>query len=123
MNSKLKQPVLLLFSIAGLAVSLFLVRTELSEPGFCPPFFGVPACFLISAAFALIALSVFIRKNHYSILIFHIGFLPGFIMGLTFSIKNLIAGGVCPVLLGIPLCYVSLVVFLFLGIFRMYFWD
>ena len=123
MNKKINHIMLIIISIAGFAVSIFLVKQELSTSGFCPPFLGIPACHLISAAFALIFLSVFIRKSHLSILVFHTGFVPGLIMGINFSIRHIISGGVCPGFNGIPLCFVSLAVFILLGIIRIYFWD
>ncbi len=97
------------FSLLGIAFSAYLIVRNLIQPGFCPDFFGIPACYLVLLAFLLVFLSTRMQKG--AAIVFVPGGIIGFVLGIFFSVKELFNVGTCPRLFGIALCYVSLIVF------------
>jgi len=97
------------FSLAGIAFSAYLIVRNLIQPGYCPDFFGIPACYLVLLAFLLVFLSTRMEKG--GAIIFVPGGVIGFVLGMFFSIKEMFTVGTCPRLFNIALCYVSLIVF------------
>src|SRR6056297_509632 len=97
------------FSLAGIAFSAYLIVRNLIQPGYCPDFFGIPACYLVLLAFLLVFLSTRMEKG--AAIIFVPGGVIGFVLGMFFSIKEMFTVGTCPRLFNIALCYVSLIVF------------
>lgn len=108
-----------ILALIGLVISIYLVYTELSNPGFCPPFLGIPACNIVLLGFSFVILSTFISHERVDKLLFFVGTIPGLILAIWFSYNQILGLKQCPRLLNIPLCYGSLIVFgiiLFLGI-------
>jgi len=97
------------FSLAGIAFSAYLIVRNLIQPGYCPDFFGIPACYLVLLAFLLVFLSTRMEKG--GAIIFVPGGVIGFVLGMFFSIKEMFTVGTCPRLFNIALCYLSLIVF------------
>ncbi len=97
------------FALLGIAFSAFLIVRNLIQPGYCPDFFGIPACYLVLLAFLLVFLSTRMQKG--AAIIFIPGGIIGFVLGIFFSVKELFSVGTCPRLFNIALCYVSLIVF------------
>jgi len=97
------------FSLAGIAFSAYLIVRNLIQPGYCPDFFGIPACYLVLLAFLLVFLSTRMEKG--AAIIFVPGGVIGFVLGMFFSIKEMFTVGTCPRLFNIALCYLSLIVF------------
>jgi len=97
------------FSLLGIAFSAFLIVRNLIQQGYCPDFFGIPACYLVMLAFLLVFLSTRMKKG--ASIIFVPGGIIGFVLGMFFSIKEMFNVGTCPSLFDIALCYVSLIVF------------
>ncbi|MDW7668407.1 MAG: hypothetical protein SCJ93_06245, partial [Bacillota bacterium] len=97
------------FALLGIAFSAFLIVRNLIQPGYCPDFFGIPACYLVLLAFLLVFLSTRMQKG--AAIIFIPGGIIGFGLGIFFSVKELFNVGTCPRIFNIALCYVSLIVF------------
>jgi len=108
--------------IAGLAipVTLWLVFSELSSPGFCPalPVLGIPACYAVLLFFLLVLVSQFVRKSSVWKFLFQLGAIPGLFTAVWFSVQQAKGELNCPQLLSLPLCYVSLATFLLLIILQ-----
>ncbi len=93
------------FSIAPLSFS-----TLTGGPS-CPSIYFVPACYIVLAGF--IALLVFSFVKHQAI--FFLGWLPVASIALLASVGEYSRGGICPLSSsGVPLCYYSLGVSVFL---------
>jgi len=99
-----------ILTLIGLVISIYLVYTELSNPGFCPPFFGIPACNILFG-FSLVMLSTFISHDKVDKLLFFVGSIPGLLLAIWFSYNEILGLKECPRIFNIPLCYGSLVVF------------
>lgn len=115
MRSKYRQWIIYL-SLVSIAVTLWLVYSEIRSPGHCPPYpgIGVPACFMVLLFFGLVLLSQYVSKPGTNKLLFHLGAIPGLFTAVWFSVHQVQGAMQCPQLLGIPLCFVALGVFLLL---------
>ena len=97
----------------GLIFSIYLVVSELINSDFCPRIYGIPACYLVLLAFILVFISEILKlllKN----IVFYLGWLIGFILAIWFSFSQIVGIDNCPLLLGIPMCYLSLILFIIL---------
>ena len=102
-------------SFFGILGSTYLTYQELSVGNVCPRFFGVPACYLVLAAYVLILISVVsLRKFFYGT-----GVFLGLLLGVWFSLNHYTGVIVCPEIRNIPLCYVSLLAFAIIFILGM----
>lgn len=113
MQSKYRQWIIYL-SLTSIAVTLWLVASEIRAPGHCPPYpgLGVPACYLVLLYFVLVLVSQFIKRSSLNKLVFHLGAIPGLFTAVWFSVHQAKGELQCPQLLTIPLCYVALATFL-----------
>lgn len=110
MNLDLKQ-YFLFTSFIGLFFSLYLVVSEIFNSGICPKIFGIPACYIVLLAFILVIISNFF-KIFLNYLIFYMGWFIGFILALWFSFSQIVHIDNCPLLFEIPMCYLSLIIFI-----------
>ena len=99
-------------SIIGLLFSIYLVFNDILIGDYCPKFLNIPACIIVLIAFFLVILGNF----NFSINSFlrKIGLAIGLILAIYFSYNQLMNILKCPVILSIPLCYVSLITFIIL---------
>lgn len=97
-------------SLVAIIVSCYLVNMELVTGNFCPRLFSFPACYLVLIAYILVLLSTFIERSSLNKSFFYIGTLSLLAMAIWFSYNQIAGLQDCPVLLGIPLCYASLIV-------------
>ena len=95
----------------GVIVSAYLVIMESYNPGFCPQIIDIPACYPVLVAYILVFVSLFIEKRSARYIIFYLGTLAGLSVAVWFSMGYILNTRACPVLFGIPLCYVSLILF------------
>ena len=109
MNLDLKQ-YFLFTSFIGLIFSVYLVGMDLIHSDFCPKILGIPACYLVLLAFILVIISNFF-KIFLNNLIFYLGWLIGFILALWFSFNQIVRIDNCPLFFEIPMCYLSLILF------------
>ena len=96
-------------SIIGIAFSIYLVVRELFQKGYCPDFFGTPACWLVLLAFVIVFFSTLLKKG--KAILFYPGAILGLILAINFSAKQLLSIDECPKMFNIPLCYVSFLTF------------
>ena len=96
-------------SLLGIAFSIYLVVRELLQKGYCPEFFGTPACWLVLLAFVVVFLSTSMKKG--KSILFYPGALLGLVLAVNFSVKQLLSIDECPALFNVPLCYVSFLTF------------
>lgn len=119
MTGKVIKGLSLILSLGGVAVSLLLVYNEFINSGFCPRFLDMPACIVVLGVFCLSAVaSLFWGRLAAVIKVFSA--VAGLIPAVLFSYRTLSGVGVCPVFMGVPLCFVSLATFavlLILGLF------
>jgi hypothetical protein len=113
MNNKYKSWIIII-SIIGILVSLWLVINELIKSQYCPPLFGIPACYLVLIFFIFVLVSQFIKNIKISSIIFFIGIKLGLATAIWFSVNQLLEKAYCPILFNIPLCFVSFVTFVVL---------
>jgi len=111
----------LIFVIAllGFISALVMVFQEKKNPGYCPKFSHIPACYVVAFAFAFILISRVLILGWLQELFFWGGSAIGLLFGIWFSIRNLRGEKVCPVFLTIPLCYVSFLVFVLLVVLKL----
>lgn len=101
----------------GILSSLLLIINDILSPGFCPKIFSLPACYFVAIAFIFPFLLSFthLRFSHiFSIL----SLSSGIIMGMYFSYRKLAGIGYCPLFFSIPLCYVSIIIFIILTLLQ-----
>lgn len=96
---------------AGLAVSILLVYNNFRQPGYCPAFLNLPACWLVLLAFMLVLIAAFL-KGRLSDILFYPGVFIGLDLAVWFSFHQVMGLKACPKYLNFPLCYVSLLTFL-----------
>ncbi|SHI84610.1 hypothetical protein SAMN02745751_01191 [Dethiosulfatibacter aminovorans DSM 17477] len=96
-------------SVIGIVFSIYLVVRELLDKGYCPDFFGTPACWLVLLAYVLVFLSTLMKKG--KSILFYPGALLGVILAVNFSARQLFSIEDCPQIVDVPLCYVSFIIF------------
>lgn len=110
---------ILLYISSGLGalVSAYLVIMETYSPGSCPLILDIPACYPVLVSYILVFVSFFMDKRSARYIIFYLGTLSGLAVAVWFSAGKASGTRTCPELLGIPLCYASLALFLIILIF------
>ena len=114
-QNKRKNPLLriILYVCSGLGAlfSAYLVIMETYNPGFCPGLIDMPACYPVLVCYMLVFVSLFIDKRSARYIIFYLGTFTGLAVAVWFTAGKVSGVRVCPQILGVPLCYVSLVLF------------
>lgn len=103
----MKKLTLKILSAVGILVSIYLVVNDVISPGYCPPFWVIPACYLVLLSFLGIFISFFMKNRVVKDLFFWISGSFGLILAIYFSINQLMGLKECPPFVGIPLCFVS----------------
>lgn len=116
-ENKALRILLFISTLTGIVFSVYLVVSEIYSPGFCPLLFNIPACYLVLASFVLVFISLFINNAAVRFLIFYIGTLSGLGIAIWFSIGQILGLRQCPVLLNIPLCFGSGILFILIIVF------
>ncbi len=96
-------------SLLAIAISCYLVYMNLVTGDFCPKLFSLPACYLVLIAYILVLISTYIKKHSIQKTYFYLGSVSILLMAIWFTYSQLSGVQDCPVLLGIPLCYASLI--------------
>lgn len=112
-----------IIAVVGIPFTLYLVINELLLPGYCPPYpaIDIPACYLVLLFFLLVLFSRFVKAVRIRNILFFTSCIAGIVTAMWFSTNQIIGNLKCPVILGIPLCYASLLIFsamLFLGLLK-----
>lgn len=74
---------------------------------------NIPACYLVSISFLIIILSEKINSTK-NLLIYYIGSILGLLIAVWFSMMEISNSSICPRLFQIPMCYISLIMFILL---------
>ena len=106
-------------SMLGLFFAVYLVASEIAQPGFCPEFLQIPACYIVLAAFSLVSFSCLVRKRLFNMVLFDMGATVGLVLAIWFSRNQYLGLKECPKLLDIPMCYGSFIIFLSLWVMKM----
>ena len=110
-RNPLRRIILYICSGLGAIFSAYLVIMETYNPGFCPKLIDIPACYPVLVCYILVFVSLFIDKRAARYIIFYLGTFTGLAIGVWFSAGEVTGNRACPELLGIPLCYTSLILF------------
>ncbi len=102
---------LIIFTLIGIIFSVYLVVSEIYNPGFCPKIFNMPACYLVITSFVLVLISLFINRTPGRLIVFYTGALSGLGIAIWFSIGQITGARECPDLFNVPLCFGSGVLF------------
>ena len=108
---------LFIFTLIGIVFSIYLVISEICNPGLCPLLFNIPACYLVLASFILVLISLFINITPVRFLVFYLGALSGLGIAIWFSTGQITGAKECPDLFNIPLCFGSGILFILLIVF------
>lgn len=111
-KSTLPRILLYILSAAGALFSAYLVVMESYDAGFCPLLFDIPACYPVLVSYILVLVSLFINRRSARYMIFYLGAVSGLAIAVWFSAERIMKTEECPVILGIPMCYASLALFL-----------
>lgn len=108
----------LIISILGLLTIIFLVSKQIITGNICPRLFEIPACFIILVLLISIILShikIFKDRN----ILYFLCAILGLLIAIYFSISQIRGLQDCPqCLIGIPLCYLSVLMFTLLLILK-----
>ena len=96
------------FAAVGTLLSTWLVVSELFREPTCPPLLGIPACYLVLAAYAAATIGAWCADTRAGDVAFYIGAIAVTVIGVHFSIGQLRGTAECPTFEGLPMCYVSL---------------
>lgn len=107
-----------IISILGAIITSILVYKDIFLIETCPLFLIFPACYLILISFLSIIISTFELKFKRNFLLFTVGAIIGEVNAVWFSINQIMGNDYCPMFYDIPLCYVSLITFSSLIIFK-----
>ncbi len=96
-----------MLAIAGAALILTvgLMVSELRSPGTCPPFFGLPACYVVFVLFLGVPVSHFMTRQTLANKVYWAAVLVGLAIAVWFSANQLLGREECPKFLTIPLCF------------------
>ncbi len=101
----------LILTLSGILATLWLVGNDMVQGDYCPKLFGIPACYLVLAAFLLVLLSLFIRHRLINRIVYGLGAGSGLVIAIWFSGNQILGLDECPKWFGLPLCYLSLLTF------------
>ena len=100
-----------ILALVGFTSSMILIYQNKKKPGYCPYFMNIPACFIVALAYVFVCISVVLELTWMNELFFWAGCVLGLFMAVWFSYQKFVGKKECPKFVGVPLCFVSLVVF------------
>ena len=112
-TEKIYNKYILSLSIIGLIFSFYLIFLDYLTSDYCPNLYFIPACYIVLISFALIIISEFLHSKIQNF-IFYIGSFFGITLAVWFSFNEIAETEICPKLFEIPMCYLSLCLFLFI---------
>lgn len=110
---------IMIISFLGLLLGIWLISKDIKNPGFCPRFFFIPDCYIISISFFLVYTSTYFIKRKTSNILFFIGNGLGLILSSWFSYVQINGLQEYPKLFDYPLCYILFFIFFFLLLFQL----
>lgn len=109
------------FGLSGTILTSWLVFSELSSGTTCPPFLGIPACFLVLVGYLGATGSSWVGDSRRARAGFYAATGLVVVIGSFFSLGQLRGNLECPCFEGLPMCFVSLLAgasMLAVGLFR-----
>lgn len=104
---------MIFLAIAGLLTTVYLVVVELIQGDYCPeyPLIRIPACYLVLLYFGLVVTALFIKNIRLARIMYYSGTIAGLVTATWFSASHLLGTSQCPIIIGIPLCFVAFLTF------------
>ena len=96
------------FAAVGTLLSAWLVASELFREPTCPPLLGIPACYLVLAAYAAATFGAWFADVRAGDVAFYVGAISVTVIGIHFSVGQFRGTAECPTFEGLLMCYVSL---------------
>lgn len=109
------------FGLSGTILTSWLVYSELSTGATCPPFLGIPACFLVLIGYVIATGAAWFGDRRHARAVFYAGTGLVVVIGSVFSLGQLRGNVECPCFEGLPMCFVSLLAgatMLIVGLYR-----
>ena len=100
-----------LLSILGIGLwgGLSVSYANFTAQQACPHLAGLAICYIVTIAYALMLITLFIKRSRLNTIAFFAAWIITFLIALSGSILEIIHGAVCPTTsFLLPLCYVSL---------------
>lgn len=94
--------------LVGVLLTSWLVISELFREATCPSLLGVPACYLVLAAYTAATVGAWRAGSRGGDVAFILGAVAATAIGVNFSLGQLRGTVECPSFEGLPMCYVSL---------------
>lgn len=115
----IKKPTLIL-SLVGIIFSIYLIIIDLTISEYCPKIMLIPACYIAIIAYLLIFCSQLVKPNYNFKFLFYCGFIIGFLLAIWFSYNQILLLENCPKIIGIPMCYLSLILLILILLTNFY---
>ena len=88
----------------------------------CPVFGPIPVCYLVFAAYSVVAISALLPTGHFKKL-FYVGWTPIFALAFVGAILHTFVGDTCPIgQNGMPQCYLSLALAIVIFVVAFFAW-
>jgi hypothetical protein len=94
--------------LAGVLLTSWLVLSHLFREPTCPALIGIPACYLVLAAYLAATIGAWRTDAPVGSALFLIGAGGVTVIGLWFSVNQALGTADCPTFEGLPMCYLSL---------------
>lgn len=94
--------------LIGILLSAWLVVSQVFIGPTCPPLFGIPACWLVVAGYALATVGAWLSGERVGDVLFYTGAGAVVVIAVYFSSCQLQGTAQCPTFETLPMCYVSL---------------
>lgn len=95
-------------AFTGALLTLWLVASELFREPTCPPLLGIPACYLVLAAYGMAAVGGWRLAQPAGERVLLTGAGGVTVIGIYFSVNQIRGVAECPTFEGLPMCFVSL---------------
>ena len=92
----------------GVLLTGWLVVSELFRGPTCPALIGIPACYIVLAAYLGATVGAWFSSTTAGSALFVAGAGVVTIIGAWFSVNDVLGNAECPTFEGLPMCYVSL---------------
>lgn len=98
--------------LIGLFAGAILVAVEVLGDQVCPSFFSIPSCFIGGPGYALVFASALLAPGKLQTVLLALGTAAVGLMGIWFSVAEVVGTARCPSVGGFPLCFLSLLAFI-----------
>lgn len=92
----------------GVLLTSWLVASQIFVGPTCPDLLGIPACFMVLAAYVVATVAAWFPGSAKAGLLFYLGAGTAFIIAVSFSFCQARGTLSCPTFEGFPMCFTSL---------------